>query len=133
MPTPRHPKPTGTLQGAPSAATSKLHPLANRDLDTGNPVRPSGYRLTDDTYARLLHELAKTPQAPIPPGIKVEIDAYYADLSLPFASKRKPEVWAQVQADLKTLQGIPTSTELDPFPTYDQDQAATAPAAPTSH
>ena len=46
----------------------------------------------------------------------------------PFASKRKPLVWAQVQADLNTLQVVPTSTELDPFPTF--DVATDTPAAP---
>ena len=120
------PVPTMPLTGAPAAAASKLHPLANRDLDTGNPVRPAGYRLTDDTYAKLLHRIAATPAAPIPPGIKADIDTYYADPSLPFASKRNPAVWAQVQADLKTLHDVPTSTELDPFPTYDEDPATPA-------
>ncbi len=121
------PAPAGTLQGAPSAASSRLHPLPNRDLDTGNAVRPAGYPLTDDTYASLLHRITLTPTAPIPPGIKTEIGAYYANLSLPFATKRKPEAWAQVQADLKTLQTVPTSTELDPFPTYDEDPASATP------
>ena len=122
------PVPTMVLQGAPTAAASKLHPLPNRDLDTGNPVRPSGYRLTDETYAKLLHRIASTPKEPIPPGIKAEIDAYYADLSLPFATKSKPAVWAQVQADLKTLATVPTSTELDPFPTFDQDDQDAPPS-----
>ena len=128
------PTPTGSLPGAPSAASSKLHPLPNRDLDTGNAVRPAGYPLTDETYASLLHRIALTPTLPIPPGIKAEIGDYYADLLLPFATRKKPQAWAQVQADLKTLQSVPTSTELDPFPTYDDDQTApaTTSAAPSN-
>ena len=108
-------------RNGPSAgeAHDPLHPLPNRDLDTGLPVRPTAYRLTDDTYATLLHRIALTPKEPIPPGIKSDILAYYANLDLPFATKRNAEKWAAVQADLATLQSIPTSTELDPFPTYD--------------
>ncbi len=102
-----------------------VHPLPNRDLDTGNHVKPAGYRLTDQTYATLLHRLCLTPLAPVPPGMKTNIAEYYADLSLPFATKKKPEQWATVQADLNTLKSVPTSTELDPFPTYD-DSASPA-------
>ncbi len=36
--------------------------LANRDLDTGAPVHPGGYRLTDDTYANLVHRLVADPR-----------------------------------------------------------------------
>ena len=124
------PVPTVVLTGAPAAAASRLHPLANRDLDTGNPIRPSGYRLTDDTYARLLHRITLTPSQPVPPGIKFDIAAYYADLSLPFDTKKHPAAWAQVQADLNTLQTIPTSTELDPFPTFDDDPTVSDPTTP---
>ena len=112
------------LKPEQSVAQNPLHPLANRDLDTGNPVRPAGYRLTDETYAKLLHRLTLTPAQPIPPGIKAEIEAYYTDLSLPFATRKDPAQWAQVQADLKTLAGMPTSTELEPFATYDEPAAS---------
>ena len=120
---------TATLSAAAlkpdqAVAQNPLHPLANRDLDTGNPVKPAGYRLTDKTYAELLHRLTLTPARSIPPGIKAEIAAYYADLSLPFASKKNPAQWARVQVDLKTLEGMPTSTELEPFATYDQPAAS---------
>jgi hypothetical protein len=124
----------GASQAIPRESRDPRHPLANRDLDTGIPVRPSGYRLTDQTYATLLHRLASTPTQPIPPGVKDDILAYYANLDLPFATKKKPELWAAVQQDLKTLQTMPTSTAPEPFPTYgddNDDTPATAPAAPT--
>ena len=94
------------------------HPLNNRDLDTGYPVQPAGYRLTDDTYATLLHRLVQTPTTPIPPGIKRDILAYYANLELPFATKKDPAAWATLQQDLTTLQTLPTSTDPIPYPTY---------------
>lgn len=109
----------GAFQGL---ADGPQHPLANRDLDTGNLVKPGGYRLTDDTYANLLHQEAEHPELPIPPGIKADILAYYVDLSMPYATKKNAKQWAQVQKDLATLQTIHTSNELTPYATYgDED------------
>lgn len=115
-------------QDVPRASRDPLHPLPNRDLDTGAPVKPGGYPLTDTTYASLLHRLAGQPRESIPPGIKLDILAYYADSAAPIVTKRNPAHWAIVQADLKTLAGIPTSTEPVPFATYGED-ADTSPAA----
>jgi len=117
-------------QSTPRSGADPRHPLLNRDLDTGNPVAPSGYRLTDDTYARLLHRLAATPTVAIPPGIQSDILAYYANLDLPFATKKDPAAWAAVQKDLATLRTMPLSTAPEPYPTYGEDADAAAPAAP---
>ena len=94
------------------------HPLPNRDLDTGHIVQPGGYRLTDSTYADLLHRLVKTPEQAIPPGIKREIQAYYSATDAPITTKKDAAKWAQVQKDLTTLAGMPTNTEPQPSPTY---------------
>jgi hypothetical protein len=96
-------------------------PLANRDLDTGNVVRPGGYRLTDSTYADLLHKLTRQPTQPIPPGIKQDVQAYYSNLELPFTTKKDPDRWKQVLDDLAVLAAMPTSTEPIPYPTYGDD------------
>jgi hypothetical protein len=114
----------GSSQAIPRESSDPNHPLANRDLDTGNPVKPSGYRLTDTTYATLLHRLASTPTQPIPPGVKEDILLYYANLDLPFATQKDPAQWATLQQDLKTLQTMPTSTAPEPFPTYDDPPSA---------
>ena len=124
---PLTPKPN-SAQAVPRQSSDPTHPLPDRDLDTGYPVRPSGYRLTDDTYATLLHRLTLTPTTPIPPGIKRDILAYYANLDLPFATKKNPDAWADVQKNLTTLNSMPTSTEPKPYPTYgngDEDQPKT--------
>jgi hypothetical protein len=102
------------------------HPLPNRDLDTGRVVQPGGYPLTDSTYANLLQSLAHRPTQPIPPGIKQDIQAYYANPNAPITTKQNPAQWAQVQADLATLAGMPTSTEPLPYPTYGDDAPASA-------
>ena len=102
------------------------HPLPNRDLDTGRVVQPGGYPLTDSTYANLLHRLTRQPTLPIPPGIKQDIQAYYANPNAPITTKQNPAKWAQVQADLAILAAMPTSTEPQPYPTYGDDIAASA-------
>jgi hypothetical protein len=94
------------------------HPLPNRDLDTGQVVKPGGYLLTDQTYAELLHRLTRDPSHPIPPGIKSDVQAYYSDPDAPITTKRHRREWETVQADLKTLAAMPTSTEPAPYPTY---------------
>jgi len=99
-------------------STDPHHPLPDRDLDTGRVVQPGGYSLTDFTYANLLHRLTRQPTQPIPPVIKREIEAYYADPNLPITTKKDPDKWKQVQADLAVLQSMPTSTEPEPYPTY---------------
>jgi hypothetical protein len=105
------------------------HPLPNRDLDTGRVVQPGGYPLTDLTYANLLHSLTRRPTQPIPPGIKQDIQAYYANPNAPITTKQNPAQWAQVQADLAILAGMPTSTEPLPYPTYGDDAPVSAVSA----
>jgi hypothetical protein len=105
------------------------HPLPNRDLDTGRVVEPGGYSLTDSTYANLLHRLTRRPTQTIPPGIKQDIQAYYADPNAPITTKQNPAQWAQVQADLAILAVMPTSTEPLPYSTYGDDAPASAETA----
>jgi len=105
-------------QPVPRQSQDPRHPLINRDLDTGYPVRPSGYPLTDSTYATLLHRLTLTPTVPVPPGIKDDILAFYANLNLPFATRKDPDDWATVQKDLLTLNTMTTSNAPLPYPTY---------------
>jgi hypothetical protein len=107
-----------SAQPVPRQSTGLHHPLPDLDLDTGNPVKPSGYPLTDDTYATLTHRLVQTPTVPIPPGIKQSILQYYSNLDLPFATKQDPAAWAQLQSDLAVLRTMPTSTSPVPFQTY---------------
>jgi hypothetical protein len=108
-----------TAGQADQALSDPLHPLPNVDLDTGRVVMPGGYSLTDSTYAQLLHSLTRRPNEPIPPGIKRDIQTFYANPEAPITTRKDPQKWAQVQADLATLGPMPTSPEPPPFPTYD--------------
>ncbi len=123
QPPPSRPAPAKpqASQNVPRQSSDPRHPLKNRDLDTGNVVQPGGYPLTDSTYADLLHALTRTPAQPIPPGIKEDVLAYYANPDLPITTKKDPQRWAQVQADLVTLAAMTTSNEPEPYPTYGDD------------
>jgi hypothetical protein len=85
--------------------------LADRDLDTGQPVVPGGYPLTDRTYAQLLARITKIPTDPIPAGLKHDIIAYYADPAAPISTKKKPKEWAAVHERLQVLVGMKTISE----------------------
>ncbi len=121
------PSPEAALPSAQSASSrhpappDPTHPLANRDLDTGNTVRPAGYPLADETYAALLHRLAAHPTNPVPPGVRTEILTFYTDLNLPFATKQNAQKWAQLQRDLVTLQSMPIGADDAVFTTYEEN------------
>ena len=93
--------------------------VPNCDLDTGAKVKPGAYRLTDETYAKLLDVLTRTPARPVPAGLKRNIAEYYADPAAPIVTKKNPRKWAQVQAELKLLQTMPTTQEPPPIPNTD--------------
>jgi hypothetical protein len=97
------------------------HPLPNRDLDTGSVVKLGGYPLTDLTFAALLHKLTRQPGQPIPPGIKSDVQAYFANPPADVVRHEPPQLWTQVQADLIVLATMPTSDEPEPYPTYGED------------
>jgi hypothetical protein len=107
-----------TMSTATLRPTDQKHPLPNRDLDTGEVVKPGGYPLTDTTYAELLDRLTRTPAQAIPPGIKSDVEAYYADPHAPIVTRQNPNEWKKVQDELKILDAMPASAEAAPFPTY---------------
>ena len=109
---------TATTSTATLGPLDPKHPLPNRDLDTGQVVKPGAYTLTDATYAELLRRLTLDPTHPIPPGIKSDVEAYYADPNAPIETRQYPDEWKKVQDDLKTLEAMPTSAEAAPYPTY---------------
>jgi len=87
--------------------------LANRDLDTGDMVKPGSYLLCDKTYARLLAELTKHPEVPIPAQVKYDITEYYADPDAPISTKQNAQQWQTIQGNLMILATMKTSGELN--------------------
>jgi len=91
--------------------------LPNRDLDTGEKVKPGGYKLTDLTYAKLLSDLTKHPERLVPRRLKQDITEYYADPLAPIATKEKPGKWAEVQSNLQILESMSTVGDPGSAPT----------------
>jgi hypothetical protein len=83
--------------------------IPNTNFDTGGPVEPGKYSLADKAYADLLDRLKQTQFKSVPPELRANILSYYADTSIPFATKKKPKDWAKVQADLNDLKAAPAS------------------------
>jgi len=102
---------TDALGSAMTRLGTAHQTLPNRDLDTGAPVHPGGYRLTDETYAKLVHRLVANPNHSVPPGLKGDILNYYADPNAPIYTKKNARKWAQLQSELQTLKTMPVSTQ----------------------
>jgi Zinc dependent phospholipase C len=77
--------------------------LANKDFDTGKPTQPGEYKLTDQTYAKLLDKLANAKFAGIQSDLRANILAFYADPSAPNFTKKKREQWSKTQRELAQL------------------------------
>ena len=107
------------------------NPLPNKDLDTGQPTRPGVYRLTDSTYADLLHRLAAHPASPIPATLQQAILVFYADPASRHPDPTHPNLQSQITTDLKTLATIPLATDFEPFPTYPDDSGQPAGTDPS--
>ncbi|MBV8115247.1 MAG: zinc dependent phospholipase C family protein [Silvibacterium sp.] len=97
----------GYLTRNPTVEPRATMNLDNRDLDTGDKVRPGGYRLTDETYAKLLGTITALG-APIPVTLKRDLlNYYYRDPAAPIATKKNKEAWQRVQEQLAELKTMP--------------------------
>jgi hypothetical protein len=83
--------------------------LPNRDLDTGELVKPGTYRRTDNTYAKLLEHITARPERAVRPGIKRDILAYYANPNAPIATRKHKRAWRRVLAGLEQLKQMPVA------------------------
>jgi hypothetical protein len=88
--------------------TEKMR-LENKDFDTGKDTEPGEYKLTDETYAKLLAKLAKTKFANMRPDLRKNILAFYQNPSAPNYIKKKREKWSKVQQELEELKTAPTA------------------------
>ena len=82
--------------------------LPNRDLDTGDMVKPGAYRLTDKTYAMLLQQVTAQPGEAVPAGIRRDLLKFYGDPDAPIATKKDDDAWKQVERELAILRGMNT-------------------------
>lgn len=77
--------------------------LTNIDFDTGKDTRAGEYKLADQTYAHLLHDLAKRNFDQVTPDLRTNILAFYGNLNAPLATKKDKKAWVQTMVDLQKL------------------------------
>jgi hypothetical protein len=77
--------------------------LANCDFDSGKPTKAAEYSLTDETYAKLLAQLAKRKFDQTTPDLRDDILHFYSDLSAPIGTKKDRVRWQSVLVDLDQL------------------------------
>jgi hypothetical protein len=88
--------------------------LPDRDFDTGKPTKAAEYALTDDSYAKLLGQLAKKDFDKVSPELRADILRFYADPSLAIETKKDAARWQEVQTALDKLKlavPIPAATD----------------------
>jgi hypothetical protein len=77
--------------------------LANVDFDSGKETKAAEYSLTDDTYAKLLGQLADRKFDLTSPDLRENILNFYSDLSLPLETKKDSGHWQTVLTALDQL------------------------------
>src|SRR5690348_6681381 len=77
--------------------------LANSDFDSGKETTAAEYSLTDETYAKLLDQLAKQKFNLTSPALRDNILKFYSDLSLPLETKKDSVRWQSVLLALDQL------------------------------
>ena len=82
--------------------TGKLT-LENKDFDTGKVTQAGEYRLTDETYAKLLDKLANEKFTGIRTDLRTNILAFYADPAAPNFTKKKRDKWDKTLHELDQL------------------------------
>jgi hypothetical protein len=80
--------------------------LPDDNLDTGAVTAAATYRLTDDTYAKLLNKVSGKP---VSDPLREDFLSYYADLEKPYATKRNSKAWHEVVEELDTLKSTPSA------------------------
>jgi hypothetical protein len=81
--------------------------LKDRDLDSGEPTRAAEYTLADDTYAKLVVQLADKKFAQARPELRENILDFYANPSAPVKTKKDEGKWQKVQDALNQMRSAP--------------------------
>jgi hypothetical protein len=80
--------------------------LPDCDLDDGNATKATEYTLTDDTYAKLLEQLSAKKFEGTSLELRDNILSFYSDLSANYHTKKDPNEWNKLLADLDQLKAI---------------------------
>lgn len=87
--------------------------LADKDFDTGQPTMPGEYRMTDETYAHLVHKLAERHYDLVTPALRDDVLQFFANPGAAPANptaregqpkfKRDPKRLADLEKELQGL------------------------------
>jgi len=80
--------------------------LPNYNFDVGTPTLMGNYRLSDDTYADLLHRLAEQNFAGLTPDLRAAVERYYAGPATPNASRQDGRRWERVHQELDRMKSV---------------------------
>jgi hypothetical protein len=80
--------------------------LANIDFDSGKETKAAEYSLTDESYAKLLGQLAGRKFDLTSPDLRENILNFYSDLSLPLETKKDSTRWQSTLTALDQLKLI---------------------------
>ena len=87
--------------------------LVNCDFDSGKESKAAEYTLTDETYAKLLGQLAQRKFDITSPELRDNVLDFYSDLSAPIETKKDADDWQRVLSSLDQLRlvtPLPTLT-----------------------
>ena len=79
--------------------------LPNQNFDVGEITGAGTYKLSDDAYAHLLDKL-ESHYTDMPPDLRLDILAFYGDLSAPISTKTNAGDWAKVIKELDELKAV---------------------------
>jgi hypothetical protein len=79
--------------------------LPNTNFDVGDPTVAGKYTLADAAYAKLLHKL-NGHYAVMPTDLRVNILAYYNDLSAPISTRTNEGDWDRLVSELSQLNAV---------------------------
>ncbi|HEX3375974.1 MAG TPA: hypothetical protein VHS29_03880 [Candidatus Acidoferrales bacterium] len=83
--------------------------LPNFDLDSGKATQAAEYSLTDETYAKLLGQLAGKKFDLTSADLRINILQFYSDLSAPIETKKDEGRWRSVLISLDQLKSVSTA------------------------
>ena len=90
--------------------------LANTDFDTGKETKAAEYSLTDETYAKLLGQLAGRKFDLTSSDLRQNILDFYSDPSAPIEMKKDAARWQSVLTSLEQLKVAPASPAIAATP-----------------
>lgn len=82
----------------------RLNKLPTENFDVGELTRAGKYRLSDRAYAQLLDKL-EGHYTDMPAELRLDILAFYGDLSAPISTKADAREWGKVVKELDEMKG----------------------------